>query len=61
MFLRCKGCSVLKRIIITMALTGSVLGDALVAQQQALVGYKTITAPFSGRLGVRQVADEVIE
>ena len=51
----------LKRIIITMALTGSALGDALVAQQQALVGYKTITAPFSGRLGVRQVADEVIE
>ena len=27
---------------------------ALVAQQQALVDYKTIKAPFSGRLGIRQ-------
>jgi membrane fusion protein (multidrug efflux system) len=29
--------------------------QALVAQQQALVDYKSITAPFSGRLGIRQV------
>ena len=29
--------------------------EALVAQQQALVDYKSITAPFSGRLGIRQV------
>jgi len=29
--------------------------QAQVAQQQALVGYKSITAPFSGRLGIRQV------
>lgn len=29
--------------------------EAQVAQQQALVGYKSITAPFSGRLGIRQV------
>ncbi len=28
---------------------------ALVDQQQALVNYKTIRAPFSGRLGIRQV------
>ena len=28
---------------------------AQVEQQQALVGYKSITAPFSGRLGIRQV------
>ena len=28
---------------------------AQVAQQQALVDYKTIAAPFSGRLGIRQV------
>jgi len=28
---------------------------ALVAQQQALVDYKSIKAPFSGRLGIRQV------
>jgi len=28
---------------------------ALVAQQQALVDYKAIKAPFSGRLGIRQV------
>ena len=29
--------------------------QAQVAQQDALVGYKSITAPFSGRLGIRQV------
>lgn len=29
--------------------------QAQVAQQQALVGYKSIRAPFSGRLGIRQV------
>ncbi len=29
--------------------------QAQVAQQQALVGYKSITAPFSGRLGIRQI------
>jgi membrane fusion protein, multidrug efflux system len=29
--------------------------EALAAQQQALVDYKSITAPFSGRLGIRQV------
>lgn len=29
--------------------------EALVAQQQALVNYKSIAAPFSGRLGIRQV------
>lgn len=29
--------------------------EALVAQQQALVDYKSIAAPFSGRLGIRQV------
>jgi membrane fusion protein (multidrug efflux system) len=29
--------------------------QALVAQQQALVDYKSITAPFDGRLGIRQV------
>ena len=29
--------------------------QALVAQQQALVDYKSIAAPFSGRLGIRQV------
>jgi membrane fusion protein (multidrug efflux system) len=29
--------------------------QAQVAQQKALVGYKSITAPFSGRLGIRQV------
>ena len=29
--------------------------QAQVAQQQALVGYKSIKAPFSGRLGIRQV------
>ncbi len=29
--------------------------EALVAQQQALVDYKSIRAPFSGRLGIRQV------
>jgi len=29
--------------------------EALVAQQQALVDYKSISAPFSGRLGIRQV------
>jgi len=29
--------------------------EALVAQQKALVDYKSITAPFSGRLGIRQV------
>lgn len=29
--------------------------QALAAQQQALVDYKTIEAPFSGRLGLRQV------
>jgi membrane fusion protein (multidrug efflux system) len=29
--------------------------EALVAQQQALVDYKSITAPFSGRLGIRQI------
>jgi membrane fusion protein (multidrug efflux system) len=29
--------------------------QAQVAQQQALVGYKSVTAPFSGRLGIRQV------
>ena len=29
--------------------------QAQVAQQQALIGYKSITAPFSGRLGIRQV------
>ena len=29
--------------------------EALVAQQQALVDYKFIRAPFSGRLGIRQV------
>jgi membrane fusion protein, multidrug efflux system len=29
--------------------------QAQVAQQQALVGYKSITAPYSGRLGIRQV------
>jgi membrane fusion protein, multidrug efflux system len=29
--------------------------QAQVAQQQALVGYKSIAAPFSGRLGIRQV------
>jgi membrane fusion protein (multidrug efflux system) len=29
--------------------------QAQVAQQQALVGYKSITAPFSGQLGIRQV------
>jgi membrane fusion protein, multidrug efflux system len=28
---------------------------ALVAQQQALVDYKSIKAPFSGRIGIRQV------
>ena len=28
---------------------------AQVEQQQALLGYKSITAPFSGRLGIRQV------
>ncbi|MFY9833075.1 MAG: efflux RND transporter periplasmic adaptor subunit [Methylocystis sp.] len=30
-------------------------GEAQVAQQQALVDYKSIKAPFSGRLGIRQV------
>lgn len=29
--------------------------QAQVAQQQALVGYKSIHAPFAGRLGIRQV------
>lgn len=29
--------------------------EALVAQQQALINYKSITAPFSGRLGIRQI------
>ncbi len=29
--------------------------QALVAQQQALVDYKSIKAPFSGRIGIRQV------
>jgi membrane fusion protein (multidrug efflux system) len=29
--------------------------EALVAQQQALVDYKSIRAPFAGRLGIRQV------
>jgi membrane fusion protein (multidrug efflux system) len=29
--------------------------QAQVAQQQALVGYKSVTAPFTGRLGIRQV------
>jgi len=29
--------------------------EALVAQQQAMVGYKSISAPFDGRLGIRQV------
>lgn len=29
--------------------------QAQVAQQQALVNYKTIRAPFSGRLGIRQI------
>ncbi|MGA7804044.1 efflux RND transporter periplasmic adaptor subunit [Bradyrhizobium sp.] len=29
--------------------------QALVAQQRALVGYKSVTAPYSGRLGIRQV------
>ncbi len=29
--------------------------EALVAQQQATVDYKSIKAPFSGRLGIRQV------
>jgi len=29
--------------------------EALAAQQQALVDYKSIGAPFSGRLGIRQV------
>jgi membrane fusion protein, multidrug efflux system len=29
--------------------------QAQVAQQQALVGYKSIRAPFAGRLGIRQV------
>lgn len=29
--------------------------EALAAQQQALIDYKSITAPFSGRLGIRQV------
>ena len=29
--------------------------EAQVAQQQALVDYKSIKAPFSGRLGIRQV------
>ena len=29
--------------------------EALVAQQQALIDYKSIAAPFSGRLGIRQV------
>jgi membrane fusion protein (multidrug efflux system) len=29
--------------------------QAQVAQQQALVGYKSIRAPFGGRLGIRQV------
>ena len=29
--------------------------EALVAQQQALVDYKTIKAPFTGRIGIRQV------
>jgi membrane fusion protein, multidrug efflux system len=29
--------------------------QAQVAQQQALVGYKSVTAPFAGRLGIRQV------
>ena len=29
--------------------------QALVAQQQALVDYKSIRAPFAGRLGIRQV------
>lgn len=29
--------------------------EALAAQQQALVDYKSIKAPFSGRLGIRQV------
>jgi membrane fusion protein, multidrug efflux system len=29
--------------------------EALVAQQQALVNYKSIKAPFSGRIGIRQV------
>jgi membrane fusion protein (multidrug efflux system) len=29
--------------------------EALVAQQRALVDYKSIAAPFSGRLGIRQV------
>ena len=29
--------------------------EAQVAQQQALVNYKSIKAPFSGRLGIRQV------
>jgi membrane fusion protein (multidrug efflux system) len=30
-------------------------GQAQVAQQQALIDYKTIKAPFSGRLGIRQI------
>jgi membrane fusion protein (multidrug efflux system) len=29
--------------------------DALVAQQQALLDYKMIRAPFAGRLGIRQI------
>jgi membrane fusion protein (multidrug efflux system) len=29
--------------------------EAQVAQQEALVGYKSIRAPFAGRLGIRQV------
>jgi membrane fusion protein (multidrug efflux system) len=29
--------------------------ESLVAQQEALVGYKSIRAPFAGRLGIRQV------
>jgi membrane fusion protein (multidrug efflux system) len=29
--------------------------EALVAQQQALVDYKSLRAPFAGRLGIRQV------
>ncbi len=29
--------------------------EAQIAQQQALIGYKSIRAPFSGRLGIRQV------
>lgn len=29
--------------------------ESLVAQQQALVDYKTVEAPFAGRLGIRQV------